>query len=56
MHSRLSLAVVAVIFLLLNPIYAQIPPGFSPSSPVQLDLSFGSTSITPGQQIGIDGS
>ncbi|MCJ1401816.1 hypothetical protein MMC11_005033 [Xylographa trunciseda] len=34
---------------------AQTPPGFSPSATAELGLSFGNLTISPGEQIGING-
>ena len=52
MHSISALVSVLAVVATAN---AQTPPGFSPSATAELGLSFGNSTISPGEQIGING-
>ncbi|MCJ1293636.1 hypothetical protein MMC34_005191 [Xylographa carneopallida] len=51
MHSISALVSVLAVVATAN---AQTPPGFSPSATAELGLSFGNSTISPGEQIGIN--
>ncbi|MCJ1313777.1 hypothetical protein MMC25_007457 [Agyrium rufum] len=51
--SKISVGAAALLSI-AQLAHSQTPPGFSPSTSNTLSLTFGSISITPGLQIGID--
>ncbi|MCJ1394479.1 hypothetical protein MMC18_007357 [Xylographa bjoerkii] len=50
-----AVSTLASVLAVVATATAQTPPGFSPSATAKLGLSFGNITISPGEQIGING-
>ena len=50
-----KLSALVTVLVVVGTATAQTPPGFSPGATSELGLSFGNSTISPGEQIGING-